>query len=80
VARGPVGVYETMKKMCAEASTVLRAVAVGVWGSLRITVFGTNQGVSTVLSYALRFRISMLEVKDHLQEECNIQNEGQLYC
>jgi hypothetical protein len=48
--------------MCAEASTVLRAVAadfltVGVWRSLRIT---------TIMRIAFdwkRFRISMLEVE-----------------
>jgi hypothetical protein len=42
--------------MCAEASTILRAVAiifslivgiVGIWRSLQITVFGTYQGAST---------------------------------
>jgi hypothetical protein len=41
--------------MCAEASTVLRAVAAdftltaGVWRSVRITVFGTYQGAYTVM-------------------------------
>jgi hypothetical protein len=38
--------------MCAEVSTVLRAVAadllfVGLWRSLGINVFGTYQGAST---------------------------------
>jgi hypothetical protein len=58
--------------MCAEASTVLRAVAadffltVGIWRSLRITVFGTYQGASTIMRKApdwKRSRIPMLEVE-----------------
>jgi hypothetical protein len=59
--------------VCAEASIVLRAVAayfffltVGVWRSFRITVFGTNQGGSTIMSKAFdwkRFWISILEVQ-----------------
>jgi hypothetical protein len=74
--------------MCAEASTVLRAVAadfffncwyleipsdnrissltVGIWRSLRITVFGTYQGVYTIMRKAFdrkRSRISMLGVE-----------------
>jgi hypothetical protein len=44
--------------MCAEASTILRAVAAdfsltGIWRSLRITVFGTYQGASTIMHKAL---------------------------
>jgi hypothetical protein len=58
--------------MCDEVSTILRAVAgdfsltVGVWRSLRITVFGTYQGVSTIMRKAFgwkRYSISMLEVE-----------------
>jgi hypothetical protein len=58
--------------MCAEASTVLRAVAadffltVGIWRSLRITVFGTYQGASTIMGKAFDWkhsRISMSEVE-----------------
>jgi hypothetical protein len=58
--------------MCVEASTVLRAVAadffllVGIWRSLRITVFDSYQGVSTIMRKAFdwkRSRISMLELK-----------------
>jgi hypothetical protein len=58
--------------MCAEASTVLRAVAANsffnCWclRSLRITVFGTYQGASTIMRKAFdwkRSRISMLEVE-----------------
>jgi hypothetical protein len=57
--------------MCAEANTVLRAVAgdfffnCWCWRSLRITVFGTYQGASTVMSKAFdykRSRIFVLEV------------------
>jgi hypothetical protein len=53
----------------AEASIALRAVradffslTVGVWRSLRITVFGTYQGASTIMRKAF-YRISMLEVE-----------------
>jgi hypothetical protein len=58
--------------MCAEASTVLRAVAAefffycGIWRSLRITVFGIYQGASTIMRKAFdwkRSRSSMLEVE-----------------
>jgi hypothetical protein len=58
--------------MYAEASTISRAVArisslaVGIWRSLRITVFGTYQGASTIMRKAFdwkRSRISMLEVE-----------------
>jgi hypothetical protein len=44
--------------MCAEASTILKAVAadffltVGVWKSLQITVFGTYQGAFTIMHKA----------------------------
>jgi hypothetical protein len=55
-----------------EARAVLRAVTtgsslnVGVWKSLRIIVFGTYQGASTVVRKTLdwkRSRISMLVVE-----------------
>jgi hypothetical protein len=58
--------------VCAEASTILRAVAanffltVGIWRSLRITAFGTYQGASTIMRKAFdwkRSRISMLDVE-----------------
>jgi hypothetical protein len=58
--------------VCAEASTVLRAVAadflltVAVWRSLRITIFSTYPGTSTIMRKAFnwkRSRISMLEVE-----------------
>jgi hypothetical protein len=57
--------------VCAEASTVLRAVAVDffllVFGDpLQITVFGTYQDASTIMRKAFnwkRSRISMLEVE-----------------
>jgi hypothetical protein len=58
--------------MCAEASIVLRAVAVDflfnccIWRSLWITVFGTCQGASTIMRKAFdwkRSTISMLEVE-----------------
>jgi hypothetical protein len=58
--------------VCTEASTVLRAVVadffltVGVWRSLLITIFGMNQGASTIMLKAFdwkHFRISMLEVE-----------------
>jgi hypothetical protein len=54
------------------ASTLLLAVVtvyfltVDVWRSLRITVFGTYQGASTIMCKTLdwkRSRISMFEVK-----------------
>jgi hypothetical protein len=57
--------------MCAEASTVLGAVAAefsfNCWisRSLRIAVFGTYQGASTIMRKSFdwkRSRISMLEV------------------
>jgi hypothetical protein len=57
--------------MCAEASTVLRAVAAdffGVWKSLRITVFGPYQGASTIMHKAYdwkRSRISVLKRHRH---------------
>jgi hypothetical protein len=58
----------------AQANTVLRAVAadffcsssVGVWRSLRITVFGTYLGASTIMRKASDWklsRISMFEVE-----------------
>jgi hypothetical protein len=55
-----------------EVRTVLRAVMTAflfnccVWRSLRITVFGTYQGVSTIMRKTLawkRSRISMFEVE-----------------
>jgi hypothetical protein len=58
--------------MCTEDSTILRAVVVdssltvGIWRSLRITVFGTYQSVSNIMRKAFdwnRSRISMLEVE-----------------
>jgi hypothetical protein len=52
--------------MCAEASTTLRAVTVGIWRSLWITVFGTYQGASTIMRKAFDWKrsiISMLEVE-----------------
>jgi hypothetical protein len=58
--------------MCAEASTVLRAVAADFFFNcwyleiLRITVFDTYQGASTIMRKAFdwkRSRISMLEVE-----------------
>jgi hypothetical protein len=58
--------------MCAEASTVLRAVAADFFCNCwyletpQITVFGTYQGASTVMRKTFnwkRYRISMLEVE-----------------
>jgi hypothetical protein len=55
--------------MCAEAITMLRAVAadltVGIWRSLGTTVFGTYQGASTVMRKAFDWKrsISVLEVE-----------------
>jgi hypothetical protein len=58
--------------VCTEARTISRAVAVdfflvvGVRKSVRITVFGTYQGASTIMWRALdwkRSRISMFEVE-----------------
>jgi hypothetical protein len=46
-----------------EARTVLRAVVtdssaiVGVWRSVRITVFGTNQGASAIMRKALDWNL-----------------------
>jgi hypothetical protein len=43
-----------------EASAIMRAVAadfyftVGVWKSLQLTVFGTNQGASTIICKAFQ--------------------------
>jgi hypothetical protein len=54
-----------------EARTVLKAVSsltVGVWRSLRITVFGTNQNASAILRKTFewkRYGISMLEENVH---------------
>jgi hypothetical protein len=73
--------------VCAEVSTVLRAVAakfsltVGVWRFLRITVFGTYQGASTVMRKAFdwkRSRISMLEV-EAVPQSCAAVKVDQLY-
>jgi hypothetical protein len=36
--------------------------AVGIWRSVRITVFGMNQGVSAVMHKALDWRQSMISV------------------
>jgi hypothetical protein len=50
--------------MCAEASTVLRAVAadfyfnVRIWRFLRITAFDTYQGASTIMRKAFDWRSS----------------------
>jgi hypothetical protein len=49
--------------VCAEASTVLRAVAadffsVDVWRSCEITVFGTYQGASTIMPKAFDWKCS----------------------
>jgi hypothetical protein len=55
--------------VCAEVSTVLRAVVAdlfGIWKSLQITVFATYQGASTIMRKAFdwkRSRISVLEVE-----------------
>jgi hypothetical protein len=57
--------------MCAEAGTVLRAVAedssitVGVWRSLRITVIGTYQDASTIMHKTLGKINEILENKQH---------------
>jgi hypothetical protein len=42
------------------------SLTVGIWSSLRITLFGTYQGASTIMCKASdwkRLRISMLEVE-----------------
>jgi hypothetical protein len=57
--------------VCAEVSTVLRAavaysLTVGVWRSLRITIFGIYNGASTVMRKVFdwkRSRMSMFEVE-----------------
>jgi hypothetical protein len=58
--------------MCAEANTILRAVVEEFFFNcwyleiLRITIFGTYQGASTIMHKAFdwkRSRISMLEVE-----------------
>jgi hypothetical protein len=52
--------------MCAEASTILRAVAADFffncwyWRSLRITVFGTYRGASTITRKAFDWKSSMI--------------------
>jgi hypothetical protein len=54
--------------MCTEEHTVMMdfSSTVGVWRSLQITIFGTYQGVSTIMRKTLdwkRSRISMFEVE-----------------
>jgi hypothetical protein len=54
--------------VCAEVSTVLRVVAVissltvGIWRSLQITIFGTYQGVSTIMHKAFNWKCSKMSV------------------
>jgi hypothetical protein len=75
--------------MCAEANTVLRAVAADffsnccVWRSLRITVFGTYQGAFTIMRKAFDWkssRINMLEVEAVPQSCISLSPDCFDYC
>jgi hypothetical protein len=69
--------------MCAEASTILRAVAadfsfnVGIWRSLRKTVFGTHQGASTIMRKAFNWKRSRIL---HYRFESDEYVRRNLYC
>jgi hypothetical protein len=68
--------------MCAEESTILRAVVadssltVGIWRSLRITIFSTYQGVSTIMRNAFDWKRSRIYTFFFSQFQFFFQNQG----
>jgi hypothetical protein len=66
--------------MCAEASTVLRAV--GIWRSLPITIFGTYQSASTLMHKAFDWKHSRISVESgsHAPELYSVSPDWFEYC